>query len=276
MKDLSAKKKEYPRKVIASAAFVVLIIAVSLFAGSLAVHDPTEIDLLHKLAPSSATYPMGTDDYGRCIFCRCLYAVRNSVALAVSIEFVSVVIGTLVGMFSSYHGGTVDAIISVISDALVSFPSMILVMLIVAFLGPKTRNIIIALLLVDWIWYARVARGITLSLKEQKYIQAATLSGASAFSILTRHIFPGLAPQMVAQFTLCIGGVILSLAGFSFLGIGVQRPTPELGVMISDACGLVRTNFSVLLWPCLLLVLIVLSFNILGDYVCDRLRKEQG
>lgn len=276
MKDLSSKKKEYPRKVIASAAFVVLIIAVSLFAGSLAVHDPTEIDLLHKLAPSSATYPMGTDDYGRCIFCRCLYAVRNSVALAVSIEFVSVVIGTLVGMFSSYHGGTVDAIISVISDALVSFPSMILVMLIVAFLGPKTRNIIIALLLVDWIWYARVARGITLSLKEQKYVQAATLSGASTFSILTRHIFPGLAPQMVAQFTLCIGGVILSLAGFSFLGIGVQRPTPELGVMISDACGLVRTNFSVLLWPCLLLVLIILSFNILGDYVCDRLRKEQG
>ena len=275
MKPAKQKKEAMPLKVLLSILFLLLALIVSLFADRLAVHDPTEIDLLNKFAPQSAAYPMGTDDYGRCIFCRCIFAVRNSAAIAVGIELVSVVIGTLVGMFSSYRGGAADAVISVVSDALVSFPSMILVMLIVAFLGPKTRNIIIALLLVDWIWYARVARGLTLGLREQKYVQAASLSGASTASILARHIFPALAPQMIAQFTLCIGGVVLSLAGFSFLGIGVQRPTPELGVMISDACGLVRTNFGVLLWPCLLLVLIVLSFDILGGYIGDRLRKER-
>lgn len=251
-----------------------LLVAIMIFAEVIAVHDPTDINLSNKFLTSSAEYPFGTDDYGRCIFCRSILAIRNSVCIAVSVEFVSVLLGMLLGIFSAYYGGIVDQTFNLICNALMSFPSVILIMLIVAFLGASTQNVIIAMLLVDWIWYARIARSLTLSQKERCYVQAAKVSGASMPTILLRHIAPGILSQMAVQFTLSLGNVILSLAGFSFLGIGIQRPTPELGVMISDGCGLIRTHPSVLLWPGVILFLIVLDFNILGEWFSSKLRRK--
>ena len=114
-----------------------------------------------------------------------------------------------------------------------------------------------------------------LSLKERKYVQAAEISGGKAHTIVFRHITPGVVTQMIAQFTLAIGNTILGLAGFSFLGIGVQRPIPELGVMISDACGLISTNFMVFFWPSIVLFIIVLGFNIIGDYINSFFQKTE-
>ena len=272
MEKKQAKWGKIPARIYFTIAFLILILFVMLFANHLAKHDPTEIDLLNKFAESSREYPFGTDDYGRCIFCRCLLAVRNSVGIAVSIELVSVIMGIALGMTAAYRGGVIDYVINMVSEALLSFPSVILIMLIVAFLGASTKNIILAILMVNWIWYTRISRSLTLTIKERKYVQAARLCGASSVNILIRHIFPGILSQMVAQFTMSLGSVILSLAGFSFLGIGIQRPTPELGVMISDGCAMIRTNFMVLFWPSITLFLIVLAFNILGDWVSEGLR----
>ena len=268
------EREKIPASVWFALAFLVLLLAVMLLAEPITHHDPTEMDLAHKLEGHSAAFLLGTDDYGRCIFCRCVFAVRNSVGIAFSVELVSVLIGMILGMLAAWFGGWFDQIFNLVSNALMSFPSVILVMLIVAFLGASTRNIILAMLLVDWIWYARISRSLTLSQKERKYVQAAKLSGAGTGTILLRHITPGILSQMAVQFTLSLGSVILGLAGFSFLGIGIQRPTPELGVMISDGCGLIRTNFSVLLWPGMLLFLVVLDFNVLGEWLSTRLRKK--
>lgn len=251
-----------------------IIISVILVGPFLVIHDPTEIDLMNKYASACKEFPFGTDDYGRCVFCRCIVAIRNSVGIAFFIELLSVCMGTALGMLSGYLGGVVDHVLNVASEALMSFPSIILIMLIVAFLGSGTENIILAMLLVNWIWYTRVSRSLTLSLKERKYVQAAKLCGASTGTILLRHICPGLLSQMVVQFTMALGNVILSLAGFSFLGIGIQRPIPELGVMISDGCAMIRTNFMVLFWPSILLFLIVLDFNLLGEMISKRLRGK--
>jgi ABC-type dipeptide/oligopeptide/nickel transport system permease subunit len=267
------KSKMQVAVMIAFAIFAVIIL-VMVFADAITIHDPTVVDLSAKFHAADAEYPFGADDYGRCIFCRCIFAIRNSVGIAFSIELVSVFIGMILGMNAAYRGGIVDQAFNTICNALMSFPNVILIMLIIALLGASTRNIIIAMLLVDWIWYSRVTRSLTLSLKERKYVQAARLNGASPVTILRRHIVPGIVPQLTGQFTLSLGNVILGLAGFSFLGIGIQRPIPELGVMISDGCTLIRTNFSVLMWPGLILFIIVLDMNVIGEWISERLRKQ--
>lgn len=268
------KRKISPGSLLAL-FFLAVILFVILFGSIFVIHDPTEVDLMHKYAAASREYPFGTDDYGRCVFCRCLIAVRNSVGIAFFIELLSVILGTLLGMVSGYIGGALDHVLNVVSEALLSFPSIILIMLIVAFLGSGTQNIILAMLMVNWIWYTRVSRSLTLTLKERKYVQAARMCGASTATILRRHISPGLISQMIVQFTMALGNVVLSLAGFSFLGIGIQRPIPELGVMISDGCAMIRTDFMVLFWPSLLLFLIVLDFNVLGEMISKRFRGRE-
>ncbi|MBR0455759.1 MAG: ABC transporter permease [Firmicutes bacterium] len=257
------------------ALFLVALITVILFADPLTAHNPTEVDLSLKFHDASADYPFGCDDYGRCVFCRCIFAVRTSVGIAFTIELASVIIGLFLGMMAAYFGRLADQFFTTVSNALMSFPNIILVMLIIAFLGPSTKNIIVAMLLVDWIWYARITRSLTLSLKERKYVQAARMNGASPLIILRRHIAPGIIPQLIGQFTLALGNVILGLAGLSFLGLGVQRPTPELGIMISDGCNMIRTDFSELMWPGLILFVIVLGFNVIGELVSERLRGQR-
>ncbi len=254
--------------------FMTVLATLIIFADPITAHDPTEVDLSLKFHKACTAYPFGCDDYGRCVFCRCVFAVRNSVGIAFTIELAAVLIGSLFGMTAAYFGRIADQLFTTISNALMSFPNVILAMLIIALLGPSTRNIIVAMLIVDWIWYARITRSLTLSLKERKYVQAARMNGASAATVLRRHLAPGIIPQLIGQFTLNLGNVILGIAGLSFLGLGIQRPTPELGIMISDACSLIRTDFSLLLWPGMILFLVVLGFNVIGEFVSERLRRQ--
>lgn len=274
---MTKEKRKISASVILAFGVLAILIIIMCFAQVICRHDPTEINLTMKCQKACLEYPFGTDDYGRCIFCRCLYATRTSVGIAFTIELISVLIGMGLGMTTAYHGGIPDQIFAAVANGLMAFPNTILIMLIAAFLGASTRNIILAMLLVDWIWYSKIARGLTLTLRERKYVQAARLNGASSATILIRYIAPEILPQLLGQFTLALGNVVLGLAGFSFLGIGIQRPTPELGIMISDGCGLIRTNLSVLLWPGLFLFIIVLDFNILGECLEQRIReKGQG
>ena len=233
------------------------------------------IDLNYSLAGMSFDYPFGTDELGRCIFSRCLYATRSTLSAALFISTLTIAIGCIVGVVSAYCGGIVDQIFRIVSDALLAIPSMIFVIIIVGFLGPGTKNIIIAMLLAYWIWYARVARGLAFRIKEYEYVRAAKLCGTSASGIIFRHIIPGMTTQMITQFTLLIGSSALGLAGFSFLGLGVQPPETELGLMISEGCDLIQTDFMIMFWPSAILVCIVLCLNIIGDYFSDYWRTRQ-
>lgn len=262
-----------PTYIFISFAILAVIILLGIFAPQIAPQNPSEIDLANPLAGMSLKHPFGTDDLGRCIFSRCLFGIRTSIGMAVFIAFVSVATGTFVGMFSGYAGGILDKCVCTLSNALLAFPSLILVILIIGFLGPSTNNIIVAMLAINWIWYARVARSLTLRIREYDFVQAAKLYGSGPLQIIWKHILPNLMSQMIIQFTLCIGSTVLGLAGFSFLGLGVQPPTAELGLMISEGCALIRTSVMVMLWPSLFLIGIVLTTNIIGEYAGERMRR---
>jgi nickel transport system permease protein len=262
-----------PAYIFISFAILAGIILLGMFAPQIAPQNPAEIDLGNPLAGMSLKHPLGTDDLGRCIFSRCLFGIRTSIGMAVFIAFVSVAAGTFVGMVSGYAGGILDKCVWTLSNALLAFPSLILVILIIGFLGPSTNNIIVAMLAINWIWYARVARSLTLRVREYDFVQAAKLNGSGPWQIIWKHILPNLMSQMIIQFTLCIGSTVLGLAGFSFLGLGVQPPTAELGLMISEGCALIQTTVMVMLWPSLFLIGIVLTTNIIGEYAGDRMRR---
>lgn len=262
-----------PTYIFISFAILAVIILLGIFAPQIAPQDPSAIDLANPLAGMSLQHPFGKDDLGRCIFSRCLFGVRASIGMAVFIAFVSVATGTFIGMLSGYAGGILDRFVSTLSNALLAFPSLILVILIIGFLGPSTNNIIVAMLAINWIWYARVARSLTLRIREYDFVQAAKLYGSGPLQIIWNHILPNLMSQMIIQFTLCIGSTVLGLAGFSFLGLGVQPPTAELGLMISEGCALIRTSVMVMLWPSLFLIGIVLTTNIIGEYAGERMRR---
>jgi ABC-type dipeptide/oligopeptide/nickel transport system permease subunit len=246
----------------------------TLLAKYAAPHDPVAVNLSNPLAPMGADYPFGTDQLGRCVFSRCLYALRVTFGASIFVAFMTVVLGVVIGAAAAYLGGLFDQIVRVSSDALLAIPSMIFTLIIVGFLGPGTQNIILALLIANWVWYARVARSLALRIREYGYVKAAKLAGTGHLGIIAFHIFPGLVTQMTTQFTLLIGTMALSLAGFSFLGIGIQPPSAELGLMISDGCELIQTHCSLMVWPSLALILPVASLNVIGDYFTDYWRSN--
>ncbi|MDR2301792.1 MAG: ABC transporter permease [Deltaproteobacteria bacterium] len=273
MRDQNHKSR--PARISVALAILIVMGLATIFAKYLVPHDPVAINISNSLAPMSWDHPFGTDQLGRCVFSRCLYAIRVTFGASLFIAFLTIVLGSVIGMAAAYLGGLVDQIVRVLSDALLAIPSMIFTLIIVGFLGPGTQNIILAMLIANWVWYARVARGLTLRIREYGYVRAARLAGTGHLGIIAWHIFPGIVTQMTTQFTLLIGTMALSIAGFSFLGIGIQPPTAELGLMISDGCELIQTHFFQMVWPSLALILPVASLNVIGDYFSDYWRSKQ-
>lgn len=259
-----------------SMIFIVIVSIIGIFAPVIAPHDPLEVSLTQKFLPISLEYPMGTDNMGRCIFSRIAYGIRSTLGFAVIACSISAVMGTFIGMFSGFVGGKIDQLIMRICDMMYAFPSLVLTLVIVSFLGQGMINIIIAMIIVQWIWYARVARNLTQSEKEHAYISSSKLSGTSNFNILIKHIFPNIFPQLLAIITIDFGHTILAISGFSFLGLGVQPPTPEWGMMINDGRAFMHSNPMIMFWPGIMILLVVLSANIIGDRLRDTLEEISG
>lgn len=259
-----------------SALFLLIVALAGVFAPIVAPHDPTAADLLMKLKPPSLAFPMGTDHLGRCILSRCIWGVRTSLGVSVLMGMASVLIGMLIGITSGYIGGRVDSVIMRFCDALLAYPSLILVLIVIAVLGIGLKNIFIAMLLVHWVWYARLTRGMTLSLKTHAFVTAARISGSSRWAVISRHMVPNIIPQIVPLFTVDLAGIILQMAGLSFLGIGVQPPTPEWGAMINDGRTAIRQNPMVMAWPSLVIIAVVLAMNIVSEFLRQYLEGEPG
>lgn len=244
-------------------------ILVALFAPVLAPHDPNEVALELKLMPPNENYLLGTDHLGRCILSRLIYGARVSLGAAFAVMTVTLSISTIVGAVSGFAGGRIDALIMRICDIFLAFPSLILALALVGVMGPGLPNVVVALALSQWAWYARMIRGMVLSMKERNYVLAAKVAGTSRPAIIAKHILPNIFPQIAVLATLDVGWVILHIASMSFLGLGIQPPTPEWGAMINDGRQFLRGYPLLMAYPGLMILSVVMAFNLLGDALRD-------
>ncbi|MHB9292117.1 nickel transport system permease protein [Hollandina sp. SP2] len=253
---------------------LIIVVAGGVLAPLVAPHNPYDMDLTKKLQAPSREYIMGTDHMGRCIFSRILYAARATLGYAVICTLAAGALGITLGMIAGYTGGMLDAVIMRICDVLYGFPSLVLTLVIISFLGPGIFNVVIAQLLLQWLWYARVTRNLAQSEHKRTYIAAATLCGSSSFKIMFTHLLPNILPQMLAIITVDFGHTILSISGYSFLGLGVQPPSPEWGAMINEGRRYINSAPLMMFWPGMMILLVVVCMNILGDNMRDTLDTE--
>ncbi|SDL00987.1 nickel transporter permease [Natronincola ferrireducens] len=270
IKRMKTKHRFFKDKMAVLGCIILCIfIIISILTPSLTTNDPLKVDLMERLNPPSSTYPMGTDHLGRCVFTRVLYGGRTSMTVAVAVLGIVLTIGVLVGVLAGYIGGFVDTFISHIIDILLAFPGLILALAIAGILGPSLINTMIAVAAVQWVGYARIVRGMVLSIKEKDYVKTAKTCGTSHFFIILRHILPNMISPIIVLATLDVGAIILRIAALSFLGLGAQPPTPEWGAMINDGRAYMQTAPWVMFFPGGAILLVVMAFNLLGDGLRD-------
>ncbi|RAR42989.1 nickel ABC transporter permease subunit NikC [Paenibacillus sp. MDMC362] len=257
-----------------TAAVCSVILAVlfllSIMAPWIAPHDPVQVNLAIKLQSPSWDYPLGTDQLGRCNLSRLLYGSRISLGFASLIFISSLLIGLLIGTFAGYKGGIIDQVLMRFCEGVMAFPTLVLVLGLVGIFGPGLPQVILAMIMVQWVYYARMFRGMVLSLRERNFITAAKISGSSQWTIIRRHIVPNVLPPIVVMGTLEIGWAIMDIAAMSFLGLGVQPPSPEWGSMIHEGKSYIRSNPELMLYPGIMILIIVVTFNILGEALSER------
>lgn len=254
---------------------VFAISLVAVIAPLISPYDPIKINLASRLQSPNPSHLLGTDHLGRDLLSRLLYGTRVSLIVGVIIAGMSCILGSILGLTSGYFGGMVDNIIMRVCDMFFAFPPLILAMAIAASLGPSLQNTMLALVIVWWPRYARLARSQVLSLRELDYVQAAKAAGASHVRIMLRHILPNVFSPVVIQTTLDIGQAILMAASLGFLGFGAQPPTPEWGLMASEGRVYMRDFWWYPTFPSLMIFITVLGFNLLGDGLRDALDPRQ-
>lgn len=255
---------------------VMVSFLLALFAPVLAPYDPLEQNIRARMQAPNVTYWFGTDNFGRDVLSRVLYGGRLSLPLALVVVAGASVVGTLLGAIAGFRGGAVDEIVMRAADLVLAFPSIILAMAVVAALGGSMTNSVIAVAIVHWPRYARIVRGLVLTIKQLEYVTAARAIAASDTRILLRAVLPNaLAPALVVA-TMEIGGTVLTLASLSFLGLGAPPPTPEWGRMVAEGAGSFD-QWWIGTFPGLAILMVVMGFNFLGDGIRDaldpRLRK---
>lgn len=254
-----------------SAILIVVFILLALLAPVLTPYELEEMDLMARLSPPSAKHLLGTDELGRDVLTRLLYGARVSLAVGIIPTVVSMIIGAFIGMISGYVGGMVDTVLMRLADVVLSFPSLLLAMVIMYTLGDGISSIFIALAVTNWASVARVIRSETLSLREAEYVEAARSMGVKDFTIIVRHVLPNCIPSLIVLFTLNVPSAILSESSLSFLGIGVQLPNSSWGLMVNLGRSYLYDAPWLSLVPSAAIMLVVLAFNFLGDGLRDVL-----
>jgi len=251
-----------------------VLLLLGLLAAVVSPHDPNALDLLHRLAPPSWAHPMGTDTFGRDILSRVLHALRLDLQVTFIITYAPLVVGVFVGALAGYFGGWLDAIVMRLVDAVIAFPFLVLVIAIVAIAGAGLKGVYIGVPLVGWALYARLTRGEMLVLREQEFMLAARALGYSTPRIVFRHALPSLLRSNLVYSAADLVLNLLFLASLSYLGLGVQPPTSELGVMVADGQSVLLEAWWVATLPGLTIVLLGISFSMIGDGFADRLGRQ--
>jgi peptide/nickel transport system permease protein len=255
-------------------AIIVAFFAIAVFAPWLAPFPEQgkgASNVSERLQAPSAKHLLGTDEEGRDMLSRVMFGARLPLAISALVAMGILAIGVPLGGIAGYYGGMVDEVLMRITDVFLSFPSLILAMLLVAFVGPSLRNIGLALIITWWPWYTRLVRSMAISLRERPYALAAKTMGVSNIRIILRHILPNSMGPVIVQITLDVGSVILAIAGLSFIGLGAQQPTPEWGLMVSSGREYIFEAWWYSTFPGLAILLLVLAYNLVGDGLRDVL-----
>ena len=250
---------------------VIILMLTALLSEQLAPYDPYEQNLDEALQPPSARHIMGTDRHGRDMFSRVLVGGKTSIYATLALVAVISVFGTVAGTLCGYYGGKADSVVMRICDVCLAFPGLVFAMAVAALLGGGISNAVLALAVISWPKYARVARSQTLALKSSSFIHAARLSGGSSGRIIVRHILPNILGPILVTAMLDIGTMMMELAGLSFLGLGAKPPAAEWGNMMSSGRSMLQMYPWIVLSPGIGIFISVVLFNLLGDTVRDYL-----
>lgn len=272
-----AKARSNPTT-LAGAVICLLILAAAILAPWIAPHDPAEQDIINRLAPPGGDYLLGTDQFGRDILSRLLWGARISLTVSLGAIALAGVIGGAIGMVSGYVGGRFDLFVMQVMDVLLSFPSLILGLIVVALLGPDLVNLVVAIGLTAIAPFARIARAPTMALKERAFVEAGRALGFSHLRIIFRHILPNILPEVMVMATLWMATAVRVEASLSFIGLGVKPPTPTWGGMTRDGFENILDSPWLAVFPGLAILLLVLGLNMVGDGLRDatdpKLRNE--
>jgi peptide/nickel transport system permease protein len=263
--------------------FVLLLPAI--FADLITTHDPLRDTLADRLTPpawiegGTWSYPLGTDKQGRDMLTRLIYGARISLAVSTITIFIGLVIGSILGLLAGYFGGWTDRVVSWLIDTFFSLPGVLLALVIVAAIGPSFVTIVVILSVTIWAPFARQVRGETLSVREAEFVARAQVAGAGPGRILAKHVLPNVANTLIVMATLQVGVVIINESSLSFIGAGIPRPNPSWGVMVADGRDQILIAWWISFFPGLAILLVVLAFNLTGDWLRDfldpKLRQRQ-
>ena len=270
------KRNRIRVKLILFAALAATLLLITIFAKYICPYDPYAQDLSQAMQPPSATHPMGTDTYGRDMLSRVLIGAQTSISSTFALVAIITVFGTIVGIFCGYYGGVVDSVMMRISDICLAFPGLVFAMAVAAILNGGVQNAVIALALISWPKYSRIARSQTLSMKSLPYMQAAQLAGDSALQMIFRHVLPNIVGPILVTSMLDIGTMMMEIAGLSFLGLGAQPPVAEWGSMMSSGRSMLQTYPWIVLSPGLAIFVSVVIFNLLGDTIRDYMDPKNS
>ena len=259
-------KRFFQNRTAVFTTLAVLIIAlIGIFAPVIAPNDPYETNIINKFASYSVQYPLGTDQLGRCVLSRMIYGIRPTLGLAALTMAGTIGIGAVLGIIAGYFRGIAEEIIMRLVDVMLSFPSQIMVFAVVALLGVSVQNVIIANVFIKWAWYARMIRTGVMQYRDKNFVQFSRCVGMPERFILFRHLLPSITSDLAVLASLDIGWAIINISTLSFLGLGVQAPTPEWGAMLNEAKEVLTRNPTQMLAPGIAIVALVCCFNLLGD-----------
>lgn len=269
----SARRFKRHRLAVVGLIMLVFLVSLAAFAPLLSPYDPNEVDLANRNQPPSSEHWFGTDGTGRDVFTRTLYAGRISLSVGIITVAISATLGVIIGSIAGYFGGRVDMVLMRITDMVLTFPRLVIIIAMVAILGPSLINTMLVIGLLSWPRFARLTRGQFLTLREQEYVQAARSLGTSKRTIITEHLLPNTISPIMVAVTLDVATMILLEASLSFLGLGIQAPTASWGNMLRDARSISALETTPWIWfpPGLMIALSVLSINFIGDGLRDAL-----
>lgn len=250
---------------------IAIIIVLGILAPYIAPFDPNKVRIIRKYAGISAEHWLGCDHLGRDILSRLLYGIRATVFLSLLTMIITIVIGSIIGLISGYNRGKLDECIMRMCDIMLSFPSQVMILAIVGVLGVGIENVIIANIVVKWAWYSRMIRSSVIKYSRKNYILFSRAIGAPHSFIICRHLLPNVMSELVVLATLDTGWVILNISALSFIGLGVQAPTAEWGLMLSEAKNVMTQHPMQMVFPGIAILIVVAAFNMLGDCLRDIL-----
>lgn len=269
-------KRFFQNRTAVFTTFAVLLIAlIGIFAPVIAPNDPYETNIINKFASYSVQYPLGTDQLGRCVLSRMIFGIRPTLGLAALTMAGTIGIGAVLGIIAGYFRGIAEEIIMRIVDVMLSFPSQIMVFAVVALLGISVQNVIIANVFIKWAWYVRMIRTGVMQYRDKNFVQFSRCVGMPERFILFRHLLPSITSDLAVLASLDIGWAIINISTLSFLGLGVQAPTPEWGAMLNEAKEVLTSNPTQMLAPGIAIVALVCCFNLLGDAMRDVLDPKE-